>query len=166
MENEKTEGITNQAVSISEKKHDMAWVISQIILREIIVGVPIMVLFVIIAGVIIVTTGMNIEAILQRAQAEPEFAKQLSMLNQLISAALFPLSYIGTRWGCKYVVKNTYIEEKDYGKIGYWVGLIPIGLGLITGSVMVGALFFGIFLTPKLVKKWLAKFSSEKIHKK
>ncbi|QQS21108.1 MAG: hypothetical protein IPL87_01080 [Candidatus Moraniibacteriota bacterium] len=115
MENATTDvsqNVSSQSVAIPEKKHDMAWVISQIILREFIVGFPIIMVLMIIAGIIVVSSGVNIEALLQRAQAEPEFAKQLAMLNQLVSAVLFPISYIGTRWGCKYVTKALILRKR------------------------------------------------------
>lgn len=144
-----------------EKKHDMAWVVVNILIRGGIVIIPVYIVLMIILGIILAKTGITPESIMQRALADKEFADNIKMIYQLVGLILFPISYFGIRWGCKYVSKKTYVEEKDFGKVGYWVGLVPVVLSAMSRDLAAGSIIFGIFVTPRLVKKWLVKFQSQ-----
>jgi len=144
-----------------EKKHDMGWVVVNILIRGGIIMIPVYFVLMIILGVVLVKTGITPESIMERALADKEFADNIQMIYQLVGLVLFPISYFGIRWGCKYVSKKTFIEAKDFGKVGYWVGLIPVVLSVMSRDLAAGAVIFGIFVTPRLVKKWLAKFQTE-----
>jgi|GEM_PF-6611920 len=141
-----------------EKKHDLTWVVINILIRGGVVMIPVYFVLMIILGVTLVNAGITPESLVQRALTDSDFANNMKMLYQLVGLILFPISYIGIRWGCKYVSKGTYIAKKDFGKVGYWVGLIPIFLSLASSDIALGSAVFGIFVTPRLVKKWLVKF--------
>lgn len=146
-----------------EQKHDISWMVSQIFLRQLIVGIPMIVVSIMIIFAIMEGMGINLEGLMRGAQSELESAKKVYLLGQILGIILFPLSYIGMRWGCKYVVKNTFIGEKEFSKIGYWVGLIPIFLSLLARDLIAGAVIFGVFVTPKIVTKWLDKFAKDAV---
>jgi hypothetical protein len=153
------QSIQNKNSVVIEKKHDLAWVIVQIMIKGAIVSFPAYIVLMAIFGVILTSLGIDISTIAERSMSDPEFAKQFMVMSQVYGLILIPISYIGYRWGCKSVLKKTSIDEKDFGKIGYWVGIIPILFSILNRDIMLAALIFGIFVTPKLVKKWLIKFN-------
>lgn len=142
----------------TEKKHDLAWVIVNILVRGGVVMIPVYIILMVVVGIILVQTGTSAEALAKRILSDKAFADNVKMIYLLVSLIVFPISYFGIKWGCKYVSEKTRIDEKDFGKIGYWVGLAPIALSLLNRDLVAGAAIFGIFVTPRLVKKWLARF--------
>ncbi len=151
--------VQSQSPVVVEKKHDLAWVIVHIWVKGLIVSFPASIILMIISGIVVVSMGFDMTVLAQRAATDPEFAKQFTMINQLFGFILIPVSYFGLKWGCKTALQKTSIDEKDFGKIGYWVGIIPILFSILNRDLMLAALIFGIFLTPKLVKKWLTQFN-------
>src|SRR3989338_5219707 len=142
--------------ALLEKKHDVLWVVLNIVLRGGIVGGPIFVLCFIVAGIVTINLGFDA----QKIAAYPELKIYFFIGYQLFELIIYPAAYLGIRWGCKYVAKNTFIEEKDFGRIGRYVGLIPAVFS-IARSFSIAAWLYGVFLTPNLVKKWLKKYSTE-----
>ena len=136
------EATPNTPTSPKEKKHDLAWVIINILAR---------------GGLVAFFVYLPFTFVL------PSFTSEEGvMIWQLVSLCATLISYLGIWWGCRYVVKETYIDEKDFFKIGYWVGFIPIAFAVLSPSTVkfqAAPILLGIFLTPRLVKKWLIKYS-------
>lgn len=144
---------------MTPEKRGMVWIVSQIFFRG---GLVMLLANVILAfaagiagGVILVFMGANPEDVEQIVQHSQESGGVWFFVTLGVTSVSCLLSYIGILWGCRYVSKKTSIEERDYGKIGYWAGMIPVVSSLLFGPLVLAFLFF---VTPFFVKRWFTKY--------
>lgn len=139
----------NQNIVSTEKQHGMAWIVFSILLWQFIILIP----------VYFATLYWVIGPFVKSGVIENMSSSDMQSIYFYFGVFLFLISLIGVWWGCKFVAKRTIIQDGDLTKIGYWVGLIPFVIVVVIGSgLLVGAGVFGIFVTPRYIKKWLLKY--------
>jgi hypothetical protein len=92
----------------------------------------------------------------------------LIAFKQIIGCVVFSSFLPGVKSGCEYAARKVNFEKNEIGKIAYLIGIAPIILIIYlialtpligktyNGSLLLsGSFLFGIFITPKMIKKWI-----------
>ncbi|MEY4731638.1 MAG: hypothetical protein RL681_584 [Candidatus Parcubacteria bacterium] len=147
-----------------EKKHDAAWVVINILLRGGIIGgvtyLALLSIMAIFGASMVVSNPSHFKDLLDEGVSGG--GSYFAILGILFYLTAIVTSLLGYQWGCRYVQKRTLIEQKDFFKIGYWIGLVPVVLNLLSfasstkvpASGVIGVIV-GIFILPPLVRRWL-----------
>ena len=161
MDNQQS-SIKNSETEIPPNQKGIVWIIVNILLREGAIMVPLCFILMMILVAVMENMGITQQNIMQKALANNQLLENIEMAYGLIGLILAFISYIGIRWGCKYVSKKTRINSKDYIKIGWWVVIVTTAILYAVDSYLAGAVaILGLLLTMTLIKKWLTKFQSQ-----